>query len=277
MSVLDRDGPGKLWSLWELLELNEEAFCRFSSMIGQMLVVLAQPNLEPDSGPMIDTFKGLATEAQRLGLTSVDRHIARIRIETTTQGRSHQDVRALVVELYNRMRDELSDRLFLAVDQRDGDLYKQAEPLFGAEVAGKFPSIIYDIDEAGKCLALDRSTASAFHAIRSLEAGIRALARCLKIPDPTKGAERSWANVLRDVKGELDKRWPPSTGRMAGDAKLFDEAYAALAGMQNPYRNSTMHLDDKYTKDEAVHIFAVVKGFMRTLATRMDENGHPLA
>ena len=58
---------------------------------------------------------------------------------------------------------------------------------------------------------------------------------------------------------------------------MFDEAYGALAGMQNPYRNSTMHLDDKYTPDEARHIFEVVKGFMARLAVRMDEQGAPLA
>jgi hypothetical protein len=175
------------------------------------------------------------------------------------------------------MQDALKDRAFLVIENKDHDLFQQSSPLFGDVVAAKFPSLIYEIEEAGKCLALDRSTASAFHSIRCLEAGIRALARSPGIPDPTRGADRSWANLLRDVKAELDRRWPPSTGRMNGDAKQFDETYAALAGMQNPYRNSTMHLDEKYTPDEARHIFAVVKGFMQTLANRMDEDGLPLA
>ena len=47
--------------------------------------------------------------------------------------------------------------------------------------------------------------------------------------------------------------------------------------MQNPWRNGTMHLDQVYTPEDARHIFEVVGGFMRKLASRMDEDGLPLA
>ncbi len=47
--------------------------------------------------------------------------------------------------------------------------------------------------------------------------------------------------------------------------------------MMNPYRNATMHLDQKYTNEEAGHIFEVVNGFMRKVALRMDEDGKPFA
>ena len=30
-----------------------------------------------------------------------------------------------------------------------------------------------------------------------------------------------------------------------GDGQTFDEMYATLAAMQNPWRNATMHLDQK--------------------------------
>jgi hypothetical protein len=38
-----------------------------------------------------------------------------------------------------------------------------------------------------------------------------------------------------------------------------------------------MHVENKYTDDEAEHIFTAVKGFMKKLAARCDENGMPLA
>lgn len=38
-----------------------------------------------------------------------------------------------------------------------------------------------------------------------------------------------------------------------------------------------MHVEKKYTDDEAEHIFSAVKGFMKGLASRMDEDGFPLA
>jgi len=124
---------------------------------------------------------------------------------------------------------------------------------------------------------LERSTASAFHSIRALEAAIRAIARCLGIHDPTRAQDRSWGNVLKSVKTEYERRWPTTGGRMTGDGRFFEEAHGLLAAIQNPYRNATMHLDQKYTVEESRHMFEVVGGFMRKLASRMDENGHPLA
>jgi hypothetical protein len=83
--------------------------------------------------------------------------------------------------------------------------------------------------------------------------------------------------VLGPIRVEIDRRWPPALIRSGGDAELFENAYAALSGMQNPWRNATMHLDQKYTLEEARHIFEIVNGLMRKLASRMDENGLPLA
>jgi hypothetical protein len=68
-----------------------------------------------------------------------------------------------------------------------------------------------------------------------------------------------------------------TASRMTGDGRLFEDAYAALAAMQNPWRNATMHLDQKYTEEEAAYIFTVVRGFMGKLAARCDENGLPKA
>lgn len=70
-----------------------------------------------------------------------------------------------------------------------------------------FRGFIDEIKEAGRCLGLGRSTAGAFHAIRCLEAGIRAIARSLGIPDPTKGADRSWPKLLRAIESDIEKRW----------------------------------------------------------------------
>lgn len=106
---------------------------------------------------------------------------------------------------------------------------------------------------------------------------IRAMSRCLGISDPTKGGERSWANMLKKIKNRIDEKWPNSSDKMGGDGRTFDELYGTLAATNNPYRNSTMHLDQKYTMEEAEEIFSAVKAFTRRVANRMDEQGLPLA
>lgn len=64
---------------------------------------------------------------------------------------------------------------------------------------------------------------------------------------------------------------------MSGDGRFLEEAYAALAAMQNPWRNATMHLDQIFTAEAAHDLFRLAGGFMRRIADRIDENGDPKA
>ena len=59
--------------------------------------------------------------------------------------------------------------------------------------------------------------------------------------------------------------------------EFFDALYASLDAVKNPWRNATMHPANKYTQEEAEHIFVSVKGFMMKLASRCGENGEPKA
>src|SRR3954452_1641436 len=92
---------------------------------------------------------------------------------------------------------------------------------FGENFTKALPSTVYEIDEAGKCHALGRSTACVFHLMRSLEIGVRATARCLGIPDPSRPAERNWGNILRSVKDEISRRTSGRAWR-SGDAEFFN-------------------------------------------------------
>jgi HEPN domain-containing protein len=170
------------------------------------------------------------------------------------------------------MADETETTYLLALSPSERALYEPDKSPYGDQVETRFPASSYEIEEAGKCLALGRTTASAFHSVRCLEAAIRAIARCISIPDPIKGHERNWSAALKKIEDKMDSLWPKS-GRLAGDGKLFEELLAILHAMQNPYRNSTMHLDQKYTEEEARHIFESVGMFMKKVSSRMDENG----
>jgi hypothetical protein len=184
---------------------------------------------------------------------------------------------ALGGDLARRMHDELELKFFFALSSKDADLFMSRGSRYGDNAAVAFPSVDYEVDEAAKCLALERSTASAFHSIRTLEAAIRAIARCFGIPDPTRSADRSWFNILKSIKAEYERRWPTNSARSDGDGLFFEELHAALSSMQNPYRNATMHLDKVYTPEDARYIFEVVGGIMRKISSRMDENGDPKA
>jgi hypothetical protein len=215
--------------------------------------------------------------AAAVGLTLTAKKAVLVLGHTNFAGYDKRHYAVSLDEIKERLRDELEGRFCLALNANEAALYAPTQSLIGKEVEDKFPSLLYDIDESLKCGALGRDTASAFHAIRCLESGIVAIARCLGIPDPTKGAERNWGAVLGKIKSAYEAKWPTVNARFTGDGKLFEELHGTLHAMQNPYRNATMHLDSKYAPGEAEMIRIFVREFLRKVAARMDENGLPKA
>jgi hypothetical protein len=271
-----------------MFELNGTEFLRAMTTFGAMMGFLRSPgNLDGAEHNLLrshDRQKFLASAqeihhvAVAFGSASSAMPVKRLIASLgSSEPITYRSVRELTEAVLQRLIDDMGGCRVLLLGERNAPYFDPPTPHFGEEVATKFPSISYEIQEAGKCLALERSTAAAFHAIRCLEGGIRALSRCVGIPDPTKGADRSWFKLLAAIKREMDRRWPSSADRVTGDGHTFEVAYAALAGIQNPWRNATMHLDQKYTQEEARGIFDVVGGFMKRLAFRCDENGEPLA
>jgi hypothetical protein len=282
-------GPGRLWSLWDMLKVNGTAFYGATTALNRLEVlfweirkdgggeewkekITSHDDMETFTGPAIELRGQLEILGAKFTIISVDAFCRLVNGGDCSYEQANEHVR----DINRRLRDELNSVTIFAIGQTEALLYDPVAPHFGSDVATKFPSAQYEIEEAGKCLSVGRSTAAAFHSIRCVEAGIRAVSRCLSIPDPTRGADRSWFNLLKAIKQEIDHRWPPSLIK-SGDAETLDLAYAALAGMQNPWRNSTMHLDQVYTLEDAKHVFEIVGGFMRKLASRMDENGLPPA
>ena len=51
----------------------------------------------------------------------------------------------------------------------------------------------------------------------------------------------------------------------------------SLIAIKDGCRDDTMHVESTYTEDEANLLFALTKGFMQKVASRLDENGRPFA
>lgn len=208
-------------------------------------------------------------------LSFIDAELRESKERVTFTPVSQADFIRLSDELVSRVKDEFELSATLLLNAKALETYEPSGPLFGVQVHDKFPSLRYEIEEAGKCLGLGRTTAAAFHFIRCMEGGIKAISRCLGILDPLKAADRSWFKLLSAIDTAVKGKWSTGASRLNGDGHFFEHAHATLAAIQNPYRNSTMHLDQKYTEDEARSILHLVKTFMVTIASRMNENGDP--
>lgn len=278
--------PLRLMSLLEMLQISADAFGRTMYWLGMLrgsFSNAATRGLDPNTQKIggveceiyTDRIKELKVEVSKLSAYMAELEITRLIGLMERDECSLADFNVMVESIEKRLFDELGLRYSFALDAKEATLFESGS--FGSSVATKFPILIDEISESYKCYALGRSTAAAFHAIRCLECGLAAMWRCLGIADPISGFERNWGNRMKKLVDQMEQKWPAKSGRMFGDAKFFDEAYASIAAMQNPYRNATMHFDAKYTLEEAWHIMELVKGFMQKISSRMDEDGLPLA
>lgn len=97
----------------------------------------------------------------------------------------------------------------------------------------------------------------------------------MAIPDPTKAAENNWGKILSKVKEAIERRSSESKWADPDEKAFFESTYASLDAVRVAWRNTTMHVTIKYTDEEAEHIFVAVRGYMKTLSSRYDENGQP--
>ena len=160
---------------------------------------------------------------------------------------------------------ELSTALFLRIDARFVDYYT-VRPLFGEQVESSFKSGIYDIEEAGKCLALARGTATVFHLMRVMELGLKSLGRALEIPYAP-----SWESYLSQISDRITAKHKTKTVEWKRDEAFFRDLAGDLQLVKLVWRNPTMHIVRNYSQDEAEEILRAVRSFMQRLSARFSE------
>jgi hypothetical protein len=166
------------------------------------------------------------------------------------------------------VQSELASRLFLYVPYQNADLYQA--PFTGWEgIRDSFPNAIYDVQEAAKCLGLQRSTASVFHCMRVLECGLRALATEFKVPTNHK----AWGEIINQTQNAIDRipRDPNKPADWKEYRQFCSEAAAQFMHFKYAWRNYAAHARVKYTPEEAEQIFRHVRDFMMHLAKRLKE------
>lgn len=134
-------------------------------------------------------------------------------------------------------------------------LIENGATLFPSGTAGKVPLAIKDLDNAGKCLAFELSTATGFHIMRALEAVLRAYWESV-----TNGAAHPPQRNIGVYLGEMDKRG-------VGDAKII----AALRQIKDLHRNEISHPDAHLTYQEALSLIGIAQSAAAAMLTVIPE------
>jgi hypothetical protein len=259
--------PYKLISWWDMEKFGAAQFYCLSKSLADMRNAATQTISEGHSEEMDigevghGYLKELADEAktdcQKLGLVISAKAAARImeilKPETTHISRLHKALE----QLEDNIEWEMEEKLFFHLPSARAAFYDQQE-LFGADVNTKFPTIQFDMVEAGNCYSVGRGTATVFHLMRIMEVGVQEFGTKLGV---VLADEKNWQNILDEINKAI-KSLPPKDPATVAKCQVSANLYAVKLA----WRNEVMHPKDTYTLEEAENLIRQVKLFMEQLA-----------
>ena len=275
-SVAPFGGGSRVVSPWDMLRFHADKFVEILNLLKTAENLMASPQAVLSDPSLLQHWDKevqlLKEQLDELGLRVSAKMAHRVHIGLTHVNRESPDGWAMMIkkyceELRARVADELEGKAIYFVSDRV-DLLSD-EPLFGDEVDGAFPSAQYDIAEAGRCLALSRSTACVGHLMRALEVVLASLANALGLSLTTD----NWNTILNDIEKEIRSRTKATHGPAwkDRDEPFFAGAATHFRLVKNAWRNHAAHGRVKYTEQEAEDIYGSVRAFMRHLSERLSE------
>ncbi len=279
MSALWKREPGRLWSLWDMIKFDAGRFHQLLKWLSNLEGVLGYIRGQQHGVPVRITMPGwnfnekspnddldqYIRELNELGLTSSRVALERVKDCLTSFGKPgwKQDrLEELAKDFLGRLYDDLAEPRFLAIEAGKRALYEQPEPIFGQVVFEKFPPAREDIEEAGKCVALNRNTAAVFHLMRALECAVQIVAD--KIGATIKdqhGRGLGWGVIAENMKPLIDAM-PKGSAEQLNWYRIQSD----LAVVNRAWRVPTNHPKETYTSEQANEVFDATKTFMRELS-----------
>jgi hypothetical protein len=178
------------------------------------------------------------------------------------------DFKELLLTLNHTIPNELSTKQLFLLSPEEIGYFNGTRFADPPATWTNFPSSEHEIQEAGKCFALNRNTACVFHAMRAMEPGLYALAKDLGF-----SIQENWNKALDMIEKEIRSRSKRTHGEIwvITDEPFYTGAAVHFRIVKNAWRNHTAHLRNRYDKEQAQDILNSVVAFMRHLATRLHE------
>ena len=268
-----------LWSLWDMLTFQSSLFLDSISHLKWVAALVEQQSAARQSELIDDensrigegALQHMATVldyAKQLELTATTGSIQRLIAKIQKGSVTFRELGAAQVDIFSRLQDELSGVRLIYLEPRFKIYFDAGAAAFGESVFTAFPSVITDVEDSGKCLALSQPTACVFHLTRIMEAALKALARPLGIPYAP-----SWESYLKQINTKLDVKHADKLPAWKKKEPFFRDVAGDLQVVKFAFRNPTMHIVRHYTTDEAEEIYRAVRGLMKRLAAEGLKDG----
>lgn len=263
--------PSRSLSLWDMLELTAARFSRalmdFAMMrhlLSQMSTMAGGPGKLDDASQrgIIANLEKIESELVPVG-TNLTAMAIRDLISMVEGGERRSFILSpRVYDIERRLQDELKSITLFMVEKKDADLYENAAAFLDLNSQQAFPTAIFDCEEASKCLAFGRYTASVFHMTRAAEAVVIESARAIGATvTKDSGETLAWGVLAANIGAKI-------TEMPAGPSKdRWHEAHMFLVGCNRAFRTKTAHPVQTYTKEQADEALAATRYFIRSVVS----------
>jgi hypothetical protein len=267
--------PGRLWSLWDIVRPYDAASLLDLIAFMEGMRVYQEMEDKEDKGIIdkstregaIEEFSQLASMCSALGLAGAAASAEKLVAFYGQQKPTYKGQADLFAELKGRLVDEKRKRIFFVLTLKETEFY--SKPLLGWEpIVSRFPSILNDLEEASKCLALSRYAAAVFHSTQIVEAGLIELGTFLKVTDPLSG----WTAVSKALTSVIAKNHNQRTPFEKRNFPFLEQVQGTVASLKNSWRNKISHAQGRlvlmttdFSPEIAEEILMATRSFMRRL------------
>jgi hypothetical protein len=190
--------------------------------------------------------------------------LARIKEFIRSKSGTHdfiQQIPGQLRELAERLYDELGKAAVYYVPYPKCFYCEPSQSAFGMGVIERFPEVAQDIAEASRCFAFGRNTASVFHLIRVLEAGVRWLGKHFKV----KTTGKTWGQILSEINDKIKTIKTSKSSAGKKKVETYRDMLPQLFALKNAIRDTTIHEMKVFSEPDAEFVFNSVKHFMKAL------------
>jgi len=238
-----------------------------------------EPLQEATRGHLARGLEGIAKTLEGVPLSEVlVKHLERVRQyldKDSPLPMSEQSAIYITKDFLDNLEVELRTHLFLFVPSARKDMFTKPEEWFWGEVKERVRDTEVDIEEACRCHALGRSTATVTHLMRVAEIGLRGLARKAGVKVTKKGrnvplAWAEWQDLIAEIRAKkITGLQTPRGPKRSDEIDFYLGALGEFEAFKDVYRHHVMHARKSYKDTDAEHVMLYVRGFIRRLAPRI--------
>jgi hypothetical protein len=280
--------PFRLWSVVDMERFYTGLFlasvAQYSRHVGMLLERLGSPTanqpLEADTKESIHSAVSAIAKTFPKDVPFSDvivQHLARIQSyleKDSTFPVSEESALYITKDFLENLETELRTHLFLYVPSSRKEMFTNPEKWFWGDITERVRGTEIDIEEACRCHALGRSTATVSHLMRVAEIGLRSLAKTAKVTIKKKDRTlpylwADWQELITAIRAKKVTGMQTVRGpKRDAELDFYQGALGEFESFKVVYRHHAMHARKSYKEPEAEHVMLYVRGFMRRLAPR---------